>query len=352
MNQDVVLLFFLWQRYFTILSLYKKYLYQSWPLTSYHKNDLSIMNVGFPDMTCVLHFSTFCSNQDVLLSGEYPDNCLYWNLVFYDTFGRAFSSVEQSDFPSRSYQVLVSQKKSLRKNIHVVAPPTKYFCVVQRIFSVPYTILFPTYLPSITYCDKSGVYSVCPTTRVQDSIEFQKIFYTLSSFGNNYISKTLNDQVNLHDFFLPGRNYMERFFSNPTAMMLFAFPKRGKLMKIKGSLPNIGQNCFLQYISFLTCDFRTTATDECIPYFELPCEYEMYVSDNRMALYKEGYEHTLSWNPSTKSPVFVMCLVFSSFHSVTPCQFMKTRDPVDAIELRKWFGDIIPWIYHESSKKK
>ena len=347
MIQEFAFLCLLWKRYLTIVSLYKKYLYQSWPLTSYHKNDLSIMNVGFPDNTSVLHFSTFRSDQDVLLSGEYPDNCLYWNLVFYDTFGRAFASIEQCDFPSRSYQLFLSQKKNLRKNIRVIAPPTKYFCALQRIFSVPYSTLFPMYLPNITYCDGSDVYSVSPTTRVQDSIEFQKTFYTLLSLRRNYISKTLKDQVNLHDFFLPGRNYMERFFWNPTVMMLFAFPKRGKLMKIKGSLPNIGHDCFLQYISFMTCDFQTTETDECSPYFGLPHDYEIFVSDNPMVLYKKGYQHTLSWNPSTKNPVFVMYLVFSSFHSVTPYQFMKTRDPVDATELRKWFGDILPLLYHE-----
>ena len=304
------------------------------------------MNVGFPDMTSVLHFSTFRSDQDVFLSGEYPDNCLYWNLVFYDTFGRAFTSIEQSDFPSRRYQLFISQKKSLEQNIRVIAPPTKYFCVVQRIFSVPYTTLFPTYLPNITYFDKNNVYSVCPTTRVQDSIEFQKIFYTLLSVRTNYISKTLHDQVNLHDFFLPGRTYMERFFSNPMAMMLFAFPKRGKLMKLKGSLPNIGQHCFLQYISFMTCDFHTTTTDECSSYFELPCDYEIFVSDNPMALYEGKYEYTLSWNPCTKNPVLVMYVVFSSFHSVTPCQVAKSDAPIDGTEIRKWFGDMIPSIFH------
>ncbi len=346
MIANIVVLFSLWKRYFTIVSFYEKFLFRFWPIVSYHKNDLSIMNLGFSESNGVSHISTFCSKEDVILSGEYPENCLYWSLVFYDTIGRVFASVEQSDFPLRKYEIIVSQKQLSKQTIRHICPPTKYFSVIQRIYSAPYTTLFPQYLPCIEYSNKGVVYDVTPIERVRDSMEFQKSFQTLLSLEHCNIPN-LREQVNLHQFFLPGQTYMERFFLNPQALILFAFPKRGKIMKIKGTLPNVGCDSFLQYISFMTCDFSSTVTDDSISYFELPYDYEIFISDNQMALYDEGYDYTLLWNPRTKYPVVVMYIILSSFQSITPRHFLKSDTPVDGSEIREWFGEMIPQIYHE-----
>ena len=53
---------------------YKKYRNQYWPLVSYHRNDISVMNIAFPDNISIYHVASFSKDESVLLEGEYPEN--------------------------------------------------------------------------------------------------------------------------------------------------------------------------------------------------------------------------------------------------------------------------------------
>ena len=320
---------------------YKKFTNQFWPIVSYHKHDISVLNIAYPDRTSIYHSTSFDAKDTVILSGSYPENCLFWNITFYDDRGIMFYHVEESDFPSFQYTIIVSQKKDFTPS---VIPPCRYFSVIQRLYTVPYEDMFPKYLPNIRVIGKSVSYPL-PETRVIQSTRLQDNFRWFSFYKSPSV---VFPNINRHEFFIPSISQMENVFMNPQALYMILFPpSSSSILRINGVLPpNVGHDCLIQYISFMTGDLGTTRTDNAVSYFELSYKYTLFVCKDATRvknhpLYDSDTDRILEWNSCTKCPVLIFRILLSSFQTIQPHHFFQDT-PVEKDVLEPLFGQIYP----------
>lgn len=338
-----------WNRFFYNF-YYMNYMNQYWPLVSYHRNDISVMNIAFPDNISIYHVASFSDKESVLLEGEYPENCLFWNLTFYDNMGKVTHCVNESDFPNRFYRILVSKVKS-KTSVYQIFPPCSFYAVIHRMYTVTDEPFTRRYLPKISLCFSNVSYP-SPEYRLMHSIQFQERFrnyvrwYTF--FDKFRMSNNFWD-VDMHQFFVPSVKTLKNVFANPQALYMIAFPKKNKIMRIQGILPSIGHDCLIQYSSFMACDLSSFGTDSSVSYFSHYSDYNIYVCfKDRLQSFSTKLserDSVLTWENDNKKPMVVYRLIFSSFQEFSPKKIYSGQN-VDHIELKDLFGIYFPQIFY------
>ncbi len=329
---------------------YKKYRNQYWPLVSYHRNDISVMNIAFPDNISIYHVASFSKDESVLLEGEYPENCLFWNITFYDNMGKVAHCVNESDFPKRFYRILVSKVKS-KTSVYQIIPPSSFYAVIHRMYTVTDEPFTKRYLPTISLCFSnvsypSAEYRLINSIQFQDRFRFYVSWYNF--FDNFRLSSKFSD-VDIHQFFVPSLKTLKNVFSNPQALYMIAFPKKNKIMRIHGILPSIGHDCLIQYSSFMACDLSSFGTDSSVSYFSHYSDYNIYVcfKEKHDMLSKKisDRDTILTWEASNTNPIVVFRILFSSFQEFSP-KNIYSESNVDHVKLQELFGNYFPQIFY------
>ena len=297
-----------------LYNIYKYYVNQFWPLLSFQRLGISLMNIAYPDECSIYHCASFCSDINFKIFGEYPSSCLFWNLTFYDTTGAVFLSIEESDFPNHSYEFYIKDHTVHVQNLEITIPD-KYFCIIQRIYSNSIDTIFPTYVPlMVDSTGKNLVRYISNKHRLKHSNLFEKRF---RKFYKLFHSKESIIQ-NSYQFCQPPPEKLAKAFPNPRAIYFVMKPDSiDSIITLQGIRPRIlDRTKIIQYMSIMTSNYETLSTDQSITINNLPEKYNILVGKKdslsiRNCETKE--QKVLIWNDDNKKPILVLRFLLSSF---------------------------------------
>jgi hypothetical protein len=313
---------------------YRKYKNKNWSIVSSISSNPPTLNIAFPDNSIVYYITSFHSKDKITLYGTIPNNIYFWSITIYNKDGLETNSVADSTFfnLNNQYIIKLSTKYNniLNNNVYLMTCPEGYYSVIMRIYlnlSNPITII-PEYLPII-----QGVHvkDVSFEYRIKESNQLESIFQNL--FAKKIKNKSLKDIfigiTNFNQFFLPSKNLINLAFPNPFAIYLMLFPTSNNVIKITGKLqPNIGLNNSesIRFISFMACNFSTSATDSSINFSQLTLQndnsYTLFISYSEENAVEYGYNETndnlILWNYDNANPVVIyrMVCVFNQNQSL------------------------------------
>ena len=337
--------------------LYRKYLYQEWPIVSSvgKEKDDNKLNTGFPDFSNIYYIASFEKKNQVVLEGKVPDNILFLSLTLYNNKGETIYSIDDKNLyqdTEKTYRVEIKHNIISYNKISddIEEKLSETYCIIYRVYRTEKTLpIYPTYVPTINIGDKN-IINVDDTSRIEDSNKLQDLIYKLSESKFKGIHKTntvdMNEslknyfqKININEFFLPAKSQLSIVFPNHYSDHLFAFPKKSIVMKITGELPeDIGMNQKIRYIGFMACNFITTATDNCISYEDLKNTYTIYISFTKEDAVQNGYKDTedklLLWNKENNCPVVVFRVLFEGKDVMFPF-IDNTRHIYAGKELKK-----------------
>ena len=318
--------------------IFRKYLKKEWPIISSVSKDEknNTLNTGFPDFSCVYYIASFEKKNKVELDGEVPDNILFLSLSLYNNMGEVIYSVDDKNLyqntnqntKKNNYKVKIEDNKisynEISKDIGEKLSDT--YCIIYRLYkNVDTTTNDLNFIPKINIKDEVIV-GVNDESRMKDSNKLQDLIYRLSKNKFKKIIPTntvdMNEslknyflKININEFFLPAQSQLSLVFPNHYSDYLIAFPNESRVMKITGKLPEkIGMNQKIRYLGFMTGNFITTATDDCISYEDLKNKFSIYVSFTKEDAGKYGYKDTedklILWKKENNCPVVVFRILF------------------------------------------
>ena len=304
---------FLSMRKFFFRNWYKFYMDKSWPLVSYNRNGISLLNIAYPDSTSFYHCMTVKKTDTVQVIGKYPKDSLFWNLVFYDEKGEIFFSIEECDFPNYRYNFFIQNGEIYIGDI-TVPIPCDYFCMIQRLYTIDTHQLFPKYLPRIKNQSRM-VRDITPCERTEFSLSLSRWIRCLNYFYFFKYDRNI-------DFKYPSHKIVKTLFPNPQATYLVSSPlKHGDILHISGTLPDvIHRDSVFQYMGFMTCNFSSISTDDSISHLDLSKNYEIFVgyenTDWETTKFNSKIHHRLLWRNQNNYPIVVFRILFSSFETI------------------------------------
>jgi len=337
--------------------LYRKYFYQEWPIVSSvgKEKDDNKLNTGFPDFSNIYYIASFEKKNQVVLEGKVPDNILFLSLTLYNNKGEAIYSIDDKNLyqdTEKTYRVEIKKNIISYNKISddIEEKLSETYCIIYRVYRTKKTLpIYPEYVPTIKIEGKD-IIDVDNNSRMKDSNKLQDLVYKLSEskFKGIYKTNTVDideslenyfKKININEFFLPAKSQLSLVFPNHYSDHLLAFPKKSRVMKITGKLPeDIGMNQKIRYIGFMACNFITTATDNCISYEDLKNKFSIYVSFTEEDAVKFGYKDTedklLLWNKENNVPVVVFRVLFEGKDVMFP-SIDNTRHIYAGKELKK-----------------
>lgn len=342
--------------------IYIKYLHKNWPIVSTISSDKenNILNVAFPDYSIIYYVASFKSTDNITLEGQIPPNIYFWSLTLYDNKGTIIHSIDDREFINEKINNEKNYSIKIKNKIIYYNGETKNlvlsdsYCIIQRVYKTDKTpTISPKFIPNISIIKKK-IKDVNDEERKKDSNKLQSLLYKL--FNHKFGKIKPEDffiGVNVHKFFLPAKSQMSLVFPNPFAEYLIAFPTKSHVMKITGKLPpNIGfSNPEYRFLSFMACDFKTTATDECISHHDLPQEpqyYTIYVSFSEKNAENYGYKKTLGhklllWDSKTNTfPVLIFRIVSVAEPETGIFAIDNDTKIVSGYDVKKKIGDFYP----------
>lgn len=356
--------------------IYNKYLHENWPIVSTispnKENNIenNILNVAFPDYSIIYYVASFKSTDNITLEGEIPPNIYFWSLTLYNNKGTIIHSINDREFINekinndRKYKIGINNSKIQYNDITENLELSKDYCIIQRVYKTDKTptisqdFISQDFLPNISIKNKENkeieIKDVNDEERKKDSNKLQSLLYKLFNHKFGKIQPEIFFKgVDVHKFFLPAKSQMSLVFPNPFAEYLIAFPTKSQVMKITGKLPkNIGfSNPEYRFLSFMACDFKTTATDECISHHNLPQEpqyYTIYVSFSEKNAENYGYKKTLGhklllWNSETNTfPVLIFRIVSVAEPETGIFAIDNDTKIVSGYDVKKKIGDFYP----------
>jgi hypothetical protein len=298
-------------------NVYKYYANQFWPLVSFQRLGISLMNIAYPDECSIYHCASFSSENSFKIFGEYPTSCLFWNLTFYDTSGSVFLSVEESDFPNHSYEFYIKDHSVHVQNLEITIPD-KYYCIIQRIYSNSIDFIFPKYVPHISdNTVKNLIHYISNNQRLKQSNLFEKRFRKVYKLlhGKETIIQ------NSYQFCKPPLEKLAKAFPNPRAIYFVMKPDSiDSIITLQGIRPPIlDRTKMIQYISIMTSNYETLSTDHSITINNLPEKYNILIAKkNSLSIHnskkkKNERQTFLIWNDDNKKPIIVLRFLLSSF---------------------------------------
>ena len=337
------------------LPIYYEYLNKEWPIISSinPQKKKCILNVAFPDYSIIYYVTSFLSNDNIMLTGKFPTDIYFWSLTLYDYKGNIIHSINDTLFPNKQYKISIQNNKIYYNDSFKNIELSKSYCIIQRIYKTKTTPkVYPDYTPKILIENKK-LETVSKKIRKDNSNRLEKLLYKLFNvkFGNIQ-PETFFKGVNIHEFFLPAKSQMSLVFPNPFATYLIAFPTKNNTMKITGKLPpNIGfknENC--RFISFMACNFKTTATDMCISHYDLPKDYTIYISFYKKDAIQHGYNPKLGhklllWDSKTNTfPVIIFRIVSVSKKPLGIFSMNNKNNIISGKKIKRKIKDLYPVI--------
>jgi hypothetical protein len=344
--------------------LYREYLYKKWPIVSSvgKDQDDNILNTGFPDYSSVYYIASFEKKNQVVLDGKVPDDITFLSIILYNNKGEAIYSIDDKNLykdTEKTYRVEIKDNKisynKKSENIEKILSET--YCIIYRVYRTKKTpTIYPDYVPTINI-KGIEVTDVDNNSRMKNSNKLQDLVYKLSESKFKRIHKintvdideSLENyfkKININEFFLPAKSQLSLVFPNHYSDYLIAFPKKSRVMKITGKLPeDIGMNQKNRYIGFMACNFITTATDDCISHEDLKNEYSIYISFTEEDAVQNGYKDTedklLLWKKENNCPVVVFRVLFESKDVMFPT-INNTKTIYAGKELKKLNNQYYP----------
>lgn len=337
-----------------LTQIYKNYLDKRWPIVSRTDIEPAILNVAFPDESIVYYVNSFKNDDRPVLRGRMPPNIYFWSLTLYDQDGKPFQTVNDSQFPDKDFIVSVDKKHANRMNGNVYemkSPPQGVYCIIQRVYKSAKTPDVEDYLPIISGLDRN-LKDVSNQERIEYSNKIQNLLYT--SFKKKVQGKTPEQVfpgVNTRQFFLPSEEQVSMAFPNPSACYLLVFPKKDKVIRVYGKLPDASaQNRFgTRFVSFMASDLTTTATNESLSMETMITDkfrnYTLFVAYSPEKAYEKGYDPTrhnlLIWDETNPFPVLIYRIL--STEKVPSGIFaIDNTDNVDGSVIQKVLGEEYP----------
>ena len=337
--------------------LYRSYLDQEWPIVSSvgkEKED-DKLNTGFPDYSNIYYIASFEKKNQIVLEGKVPDNILFLSLTLYNNKGEAIYSIDDKNLyqdTEKTYRVEIKKNIISYNKISddIDEKLSETYCIIYRVYRTKKTLpIYPKYIPTIKIEGKD-IIDIDNKSRMKDSNKLQDLVYKLSESKFKRIHKintvdideSLENyfkKININEFFLPAKSQLSLVFPNHYSDYLLAFPKKSRVMKITGKLPeDIGMNQKNRYIGFMACNFITTATDDCISHEDLKNQYSIYISFTKEDAVQNGYKDTedklLLWNKENNCPVVVFRVLFEGKDVMFP-SIDNTRHIYAGKELKK-----------------
>lgn len=140
------------------------------------------------------------------------------------------------------------------------------------------------------------------------------------------------------------------FFPNPRARYLVLPLKTiHQTIIIEGKQPVCGLNKYIRYFGFMACNLRTTQTDDCLSYFDLPDNYVIFVSSSMTEALSAGYNpqnphhKCMFWMSSNEHPV----VVYREIRVDNGGLFSLPVDTALPSEIEYVLGEHYPRIYYK-----
>lgn len=353
----------------TFYSLLK---YKGWAVLTGVPGPLNtiFLNFAYPDRSQLYFISSFGANDQVVVSGQFPENLFYWALTLYDECGLIPPSVagekysyNDLDFPTRQYNVKFQYSKPYSLFIRFYASSTK-----QR------NTLYDEYLPTLTF--NGSVLPKPPLANIKLlSQSVEKIITPLFSKNNKCICPTLPTgctetcsttygNINVHEFFLVSSQQLAATFPNANGLYLVMYPPLPSshrlediVVRVSASFPSpIGPQYPLRYFSYMASNATTSATDDTIGFgYEkgtltptISGQYTLWFGYNKdkivqQPLYQTG-DVVLLFSPQNDHPVIVLrqICVLDSSPSCPLFSFYGNTEPVPGNVIHQAMGDTYP----------
>lgn len=291
--------------------IYKHYAHEYWPLVSFKAMGVSLMNIAYPDECSVYYCASFSSSVDLTFRGQYPNgnNALFWNLTFYDDGGNIFSSVEEKNFPNFFYEFHVKNGALVLDDMEIQIP-SKYYCIIQRIYTKRPDIIFPKYVPKITGDEKNMMKYISHSKRLKNSKKFEKMFQNFYRFFHGVQSNFPYST----EFMKPPLDKVSKAFPNPRAIYyIIKLSSTKNVLNLSGTRPlHMNRDKPIQYASIMISNYKTFGTDKSISLQDLPINYKIYIGPQKSMDLKQK-ENILEWDVQNKNPVIVIRFLISSF---------------------------------------
>lgn len=289
---------------------YQYYRNYEWPLCSSLSSIPPMLNIAFPDHNIVYYLASFHSSDTITLNGIIPPNIYFWSLTLYDIDGTIFNFIDDAKIKN-SYTIQIHssfENEWLDDIVYKMKGPTGHYCAILRFGKSSTTPdIYSHYLPKI-----SGVLvkNTSFLQKVENSSTLEKL---LSPILNNRLQFA---EKNIHEFFIPSAQQVNKIFSNPFSKYLIVALKN-QCIKVSGVLQ---KNANVRFISFMAANCSTTATDDSIEFSNFILnqtnEYTLYVAfDTKTAIecgYDSSVHNLILWKPTNTKPVLIYRAVLSN----------------------------------------
>ena len=326
------------------------------------------LNFAYPDRSQLYFICSFGANDQVIVTGKFPENLFYWALTLYDECGLIPTPVADEkysyndlDFPSRQYQVMFQYTKPYSLFIRFYASSTH-----QR------NTLYSDYLPTLTFN-----VSVLPKPSLSNikvlSQSVEKVITPLFTQNNQCICPTIPTgctetcsstygNVNVREFFLVSSQQLAATFPNANGLYLVLYPPlppsnnlHDIVVRVTGSFPSlIGPKYPMRYFSYMASNASTSATDDTIGFgYEdgtltptMSGTYTLWFGYDKdkivnHPLYQSG-DMVLLFHSENDHPVLVLRQICVQNSSCPLFSFHGNAEPVPGDVIQKAMGSTYP----------
>jgi len=255
-------------------NLYKKYLHQGWPLVCHAPK---FLNIALPDFSVVYRLASFQKTDSVQIIGVPPHYYSYYSFYMYDDSGLPIGGISDQNITVVDGVYKLTVGKELPK------PSTDYYCIIYRVY-------YKNFIQEEPPIFLLNGLIVQPTPFSQVSKETLTM---ASSLTNRLTNRSIQIEDKSPYFIKPPDAKLNALFPNPDSkyMLLFPLSTDDYVLKITGKMPSkIGYNYPLRFVGFMSCNLKTTSTEACISYLELPSSYCIWVAKNKKQAIKAGWK--------------------------------------------------------------
>jgi len=314
---------------FVLRQLYAKYMDQGWAIVM---SAPTLLNFTMPDFTVQYFVLTYSSQESIRLEGSVPHSgILFYSISVYNSSGIPVAHKIDNELPKHYTYELPK------------APVNQYYSAVLRLYvsSVTRKPLLVSILPKVFVNDKR-VKQISKSQIIANTKEVSRLL----SFALFFRFADIPDTANTREkqFFLPAAAKLGGLFGNPDATYLICLPRQTRTMVITGkNVKPCGRNHPLRYFGFMTCNERTTATEDSISFEALPKhKYRIWVSFSKKEAQKNGYdgeEPIILFKEDNNYPLLVYRYVRVGSDKL---RAKKTKNPISAKECKLLLGNEYP----------
>ena len=265
--------------------LVKDYLNQSWILQSdfnYLNPDLSILNIAMPSAVSYYYISILSKHNNYTIRGNFPNKDISYqsSITFYDLKGNLIYNDDNKPYYYDNFD------NNEKVNYYYYAKDDTILILRYYLNRDIYYNISENWLLDI-YQNQYLLNKLKKKERIKLS---EKITIPLTKYVSNNSYKHYNEFI---PFYLP--NIIDGLFPSPTHFYLVSYPGNHKALLIKGKQIINKDN---PYFDFITVNQINTNTNNGIPFYNLPKNYNLIVADNEYEY--NGNLPIIRWNKDIK----------------------------------------------------